>query len=172
MLIYLQMIDDPQDKSLFEQIYETYKNAMYHRAYRILHNEQDAEDAVHEAFVAVAKNIKNFSDVKCHKTRAYLVTIIESKAIDIYRKKQRQPHVELIDTALGSYEDTHSDNTLADCILRLPKQQRMVLLLKHAQGLNNREIAKLLGISQAYVRKLEQRGKERLAELCREEGIL
>lgn len=46
MLIYLQMIDDPQDRSLFEQIYETYKNAMYHRAYRILRNEQDAEDAV------------------------------------------------------------------------------------------------------------------------------
>lgn len=172
MLIYLQMIDTPQDKSLFEQIYNTYKNTMYHRAYRILRNTQDAEDAVHEAFIAVAKNIEKFSDVKCHKTRAYLVTIIESKAIDTYRKKQRQPHIELIDTALGSYEDAYSDDILTNCILRLPTRQRSVLLLKHAQGLDNREIAKLLGISPAYVRKLEQRAKENLAELCREEGIL
>lgn len=35
-----------------------YRGLMYHVAYEILHNEQDAEDAVHHAFVKIAENIK------------------------------------------------------------------------------------------------------------------
>lgn len=47
MLIYLQMLETPEEKSLFEQIYLEYCGLMFHVAYEILHNEQDAEDAVH-----------------------------------------------------------------------------------------------------------------------------
>ena len=62
MLIYLQMIDGPEDQSKFEQLYLTYRGLMYYVAESILRNEQDAEDAVHDAFVAVAKNISNISE--------------------------------------------------------------------------------------------------------------
>lgn len=58
MLIYLSMIESEADKSLFEQLYIRYKGLMYHIAYRILQNREDAEDAVHQAFVSLAKNIK------------------------------------------------------------------------------------------------------------------
>lgn len=58
MLIYLSMIESEADKSLFEQLYIRYKGLMYHIAYRILQNREDAEDAVHQAFVSIAKNIK------------------------------------------------------------------------------------------------------------------
>ena len=50
MIIYLQMIDTPEDRSKFEQIYLEYRGLMFHVANEILHNEQDAEDAVHQAF--------------------------------------------------------------------------------------------------------------------------
>ena len=53
MLLYLQMLETPEEKSLFEQIYLEYRGLMYHVAYEILHNDQDAEDAVHQAFVTV-----------------------------------------------------------------------------------------------------------------------
>ena len=46
MLIYLQMLESPEEKSILEQIYLEYRGLMYHVAYEILHNEQDAEDAV------------------------------------------------------------------------------------------------------------------------------
>ena len=58
MLVYLSMIESESDKSLFEQLYIRYKGLMYHIAYRILQNREDAEDAVHQAFVSIAKNIK------------------------------------------------------------------------------------------------------------------
>ena len=89
MLIYLQMLETPEEKSLFEQIYLEYCGLMFHVAYEILHNEQDAEDAVHQAFVKIAENIKKIDAPVCPKTHSYVVTIVENKAIDQYRKRQK-----------------------------------------------------------------------------------
>lgn len=81
MLIYLQMLETPEEKSLFEQIYLEYCGLMFHVAYEILHNEQDAEDAVHQAFVKIAENIKKIDAPVCPKTHSYVVTIVEHQAI-------------------------------------------------------------------------------------------
>lgn len=97
MIIYLQMLETPEEKSKFEQLYLEYKGLMFHVAYEILHNEQDAEDAVHQAFVKIAENIKKIDDPICPKTHSYVVTIVENKAIDQYRKQQKHQTVELIE---------------------------------------------------------------------------
>lgn len=89
MLIYLQMLESPEEKSILEQIYLEYRGLMYHVAYEILHNEQDAEDAVHHAFVKIAENIKKITDPVCPKTHSYVVTIVEHQAIDQYKKGDR-----------------------------------------------------------------------------------
>ncbi len=90
MIIYLAAIDAPEDRDTFVALYETYRGLMYHVAHQILRNEADAEDAVHDAFVTVAEKIQIFSSLERHKTRSLLVTIVEHKAIDLYRKKQRR----------------------------------------------------------------------------------
>ena len=77
MIIYLQMIESDEDKSKFEQLYIMYKGLMFHVAMKILKNEFDAEDAVHQAFLSLIENLKKISDVKCPKTRAYIVIITE-----------------------------------------------------------------------------------------------
>ena len=95
MVIYLQMIDTPDDRSKFEQIYLEYRGLMFHVANEILHNEQDAEDAVHQAFVNVAKNMEKIGSPNCPKTKGYVVTIAENKAIDLYRRRKRHQMLEL-----------------------------------------------------------------------------
>ena len=54
MIIYLQTIDDPEDSAKFEQLYEHYRSYMLKIANKILENEFDAEDAVHNAFVSIS----------------------------------------------------------------------------------------------------------------------
>ena len=102
MLIYMMMLETPEEKSLFEQIYLEYRGLMFHVAYEILHNEQDAEDAVHQAFVKIAENIKKIDDPMCPKTHSYVVTIVEHQAIDQYRRLQKHPSVELIEEIQGT----------------------------------------------------------------------
>lgn len=92
MFIYLMMIDSLEDQSKFERVYLEYKGLMYHVAYKILNNEQDAEDAVHNAFLKIAEYIERIGDPVCPKTQNYVVTIVENKAIDIYRATLTMPY--------------------------------------------------------------------------------
>ena len=95
MIVYLQLIDTAEDRSKFEQLYEQYKQLMFYTAFQILKRPQDAEDAVHLAFLSIAENISRISDLDCPKTRAYIVTIVERKAIDMLRAERRHPSVPL-----------------------------------------------------------------------------
>lgn len=172
MLIYLQLIDDPADRVKFEDLYRTYRGLMLYVANRILRNQQDAEDAVHEAFLAVAGNFQKISEVKCPKTKAYLVTIVENKAINRYNEKKRHPTGELAEETAGISVEYHGDDGLARCMLKLPARYREFLLLKYDQGFSIPEIAQLMGITEDASYKLHQRAKDRLETLCREEGVL
>ena len=171
MLIYLQMMEDPSDKSKFEQLYICYKQLMFHIANKILKNEYDAEDAVHQAFLSIAKNIHKVSDVKCTKTKVYLVTIVEHCAIDIYRMKKRKSAIPLDeDIPSLDFEPPHT-SALADAIAKLPARYRHVILLKYECGYSNQEIAELLNLSYEGVHSLDQRAKRKLKALLEEEGL-
>lgn len=172
MLIYLQMIETPEDKTKFEILYTEYKDWMGTIAFSILHNKQDAEDAVHNAFIKIAEHIKKVDDPLSKKTRSYIVTIIETKAIDIYRKKQRHPEIPISEEDIGIHFDYANCGDLAKCIAQLPPRQRAVLSLKYRHGYNNREIATILKISEFNAIKLDQRAKAKLKELCIKEGLL
>lgn len=172
MILYLQMIDTPEEKNKFEQIYLTYQSLMFWVANEILHNTYDAEDAVHQAFISIAKNMGNISEPVCPKTKSYIVTIVENKAIDIYRKKKKGMEVELKEEISGFAVEYHGSNGLTECILKLPAPYREVILLKYYQGYEVHEIARLLGISGANAAKRLQRAKQKLETLCREEGVL
>lgn len=172
MLMYLAAMDSPEDQSKFEQVYLAYKGLMYHVAYKILGNEQDAEDAVHNAFVKIAEYIKKIGDPVCPKTRSYVVTIVENKAIDLYRANRRRGRAASLAEAGGIAVDTAESLGLEYCILKLPPQYRQVILLKYYHGFSCKEIAKQLGISEANAKKLDQRAKKKLLTLCREEELL
>ena len=172
MIIYLQMLETPEEKSKFEQLYLEYKGLMFHVAYEILHNEQDAEDAVHQAFVKIAENIKKIDDPICPKTHSYVVTIVENKAIDQYRKQQKHQTVELIDDIQGTNAHYEGDNDLTKCILKLPARYREMILLRYHHGYSVREIAGMMGISLPAAIKLDQRAQQKLKKLCEEAGLL
>ena len=166
MLIYLMMIDSPEEQSKFEKIYLTYKGLMYHTAYKVLNNEEDAEDAVHNAFVKIAENISKIGE------QVYVVTIVENKAIDLYRANQRKSKVIYLDEISGISVDENQVHGLAACMAKLSPRYRQVILLKYYHGFSCREIAKQLNITEANAIKLDQRAKNRLLQLCKEEGIL
>ena len=90
----------------------------------------------------------------------------------LYRKKKR---LNIIDFPEGLPEapvDLDGGTMLAACMARLPVRYRQVLLLKYSYGFSNKELAKLLGVTEANAIKLGQRAKEKFQEICEEEGVL
>ena len=80
MLIYMALIDESENQSKFEEIYNTYKGLMFYVANKILNNEADSEDAVHNAFITIAENIKKVDKAVCPKTQNYVAAF--EKAMD------------------------------------------------------------------------------------------
>lgn len=171
MLIYLQVIESVEDKHKFEIIYESYRDELFVIANDILHNEHDAEDAVHHGFMKLAENILKIGAPDCPKTKGYIVTIVENRAIDIYRAKQAHPMVPYSDETVGIEVEYTGSNGLAGCIAKLSPKQRSIIVLKYHHGYELKAIAQMLGITYANALKIEYRAKEKLKALCEEAGI-
>lgn len=176
LLLYTAMIDPPKEKRKFERLYHQYRQTMYRAAYSILQDAHEAEDAVHMAFEKIIDHLEKINENDCHKTKAFLVIVVESAAIDLYRKRKRGhgvPYEELepfVEDGTGS--DHAEKDAVSRAIARLPVAYSTVLRLKYSHGYENREIAAILKISEDNVRQRIFRAKKRLAELLEEEGII
>lgn len=169
MIVYLQMIENDADKLRFEEVYALYSGLMFRVAMKILGNEADAEDAVHEAFVAIIKNFKKISDIRCPKTRAYIVIITEHKAIDMIRRHSPLAVEDFERYTYGVEIPLPGDHALADAMAALPAAYREILLLRYYHGYTVREIAPLLDVKKEAAQKLLWRAKTALQKRLKEE---
>lgn len=172
MLAFAQKADSSEKETKFETIYRLYRDKMYAAAYSVLRNEADAEDALQMAFVRIYECIRLVPDLNDPRLGGYLMTIVENKAIDIYRKNKRVVPLSEADSAAGIQIDCTDAGDLAQCIAALPANYRQVIVLRYAVGYSASETALLLGLSTANVRKIEQRAKAKLEILCKEAQLL
>lgn len=169
-MIYLMLIDAEDEKRKFVILYEKYRYLMFKVAHDILKDNYLAEDAVHEAFIKVAKNMEKIEDVNSNSTKRYLITITKNATIDIYRKRSTQMSREIFVDELEeneiphTYMETDVDSQVLDILRSLPIKYRDVFLLKYSSKMENREIAEILRISEGNVRQRLLRGKEMIQE--------
>ena len=168
MLVYLQPLSSEQERRSFEALYLRYRSLMLSVARSFLPEPQDAEDAVHQAFLSILKNFDKISRIDCPETRAFVVIIVERKALDILRARQKT--VPLEDMERGVESPLPGESGLADALAKLPARYRQVLLLRFAYGYSTRELAKEFGMNQSSVQKLIWRAKEALEKLYEEGG--
>ena len=170
MLVFTQMLEAPDERLKIEEIFHTYGNLMFHVANKILNNDHDAEDAVQQAMFAIYQNLEKFSEIKCPQSRSFIVTIVERKAIDLYRAKQRNAVVpfeeESINVPAPSVVDAAAERTdLAKAMALLPTRYRELLFLKFDNGYSEREIAVMCSMTEANVKKTIQRARKKLESI-------
>lgn len=176
MLIYLAAIESPEDSLRFEAIYKNYRDLMYYTARKILGDDKDAEDIVHDAFVAVIDCLDRLPAEVGPKTRAFVVAVTESRAIDLYRRRKKLTFAEYDDgLAIPDFacpiEQLAEGNAVSRAIAALPAEYRDVLLLRFDMGLPVRRLAGLLGKKEDAVYKLIDRARKRLAGELEKEGV-
>ncbi len=93
LMMYLNLVDTPEEKSKFKQLYDKYRNLMFFCAKEILKDDGLAQDAVQEALIKLTKYLKKINEVDCHKTKHFIVIIVESASKDIYRREKRQKSI-------------------------------------------------------------------------------
>jgi len=164
-LLHLMPINSPDEKKLFVFIYRKYKYLMMKIAYNILNDHFLAEDAVHEAFIKVAHNIKQIRNVESAAKKRYLMIITRNTAIDMYRSRKKQIKHEICFDELNdgylpfAYIETDIENETLDILKNLPVKYRDVFLLKYSYHMSYAEISKLMSIPEGTVRQRIARGK-------------
>lgn len=174
---YMAFIDDEDDREKFEIIYNEYRKRMVSTAYSILRNHEDAEDAVHEAFIRIAKNMKSIDDPKSKKTLAYVITATKNNAINIFNKNKRNSeHIFIGD--IENLTDEHFFEKLSvskdyekivSAIRNLNDTYRDVMFYHYVCEMKIKDIADLLGKKNSAVRQQLVRGKKMLIEILEKE---
>ena len=169
LVMYVQMLDAPQEKVKFEQIYRTYRNLMFRIAMKLLQNTQDAEDAVHNAFVQMIRHFSKISDVPCENLTPWIVSIIRNESISVLRKRGDLTPIEEWDGCADTTAQVSDYHELLELFAKLPDTYRSVMELKLLWGYSDGEIASRLGISKTAVSSRVNRGRAYLRNMVEQE---
>src|SRR5712692_2592422 len=75
------------DRDAYRALVERHSRAVFRLAYRMMGNEQDAEDVVQETFLKAYRSLRNFEERSTFSTWLYRIT--SNCALDLIRKRQR-----------------------------------------------------------------------------------
>lgn len=167
---------------LLEQLYTQYRYLMYHIAYGILQDHSLAEDAVHAAFLKLAKNNYQISEINCNKTKVFMVIVIRSTALDLYSRHDKHKDVYYLEDQIAEAVDNNptplelivsdeSIDTIKNTLQTMNPKYADVLTLKYFYDYTNEEIADLLLISEDNVRVRLHRGRKILVTRLTKRGI-
>lgn len=177
MILFLALLDSPEEQEKFTEIYEQYRHFMWYVANQKLQDTHLAEDAVQEAFFALTRHLDKVEDVHSPRTKKFLATIVKSKAVDILRKEK--PVEELTEDmaevrpgadVLETYLTKENYNYLVSCILELDESYRVIFEYKYIYRMTDAEIGDILGISTKNVSVRYFRARKKLQEMIRKEA--
>ncbi len=173
------VMEDTVQRDELEAFYKKNRQLFYYIAYSKLHNKEQAEDAVQDAFAEIADKPGGFFGVIEEKRIAYVSQIVKNVSIDLLKKDIRLS-VETLEEdvsdecIVSSLEDVSIGNIirneLKNLIKSLPETQCKMLVLHCYAGLKVNECAKKLGISEAAAKWHLHTARSAVRQFLKERG--
>lgn len=168
LFFYVTLIDNDTDRDIFEQIYNDYKKRMLFVANKVLHDQYESEDAVHNALIGIAKNISTITNLEPEKVGAYVLTAAYNAALNLSNRKAK--------INIDSFSETLTDISDGDFFEKLHIRERYdeviaaikllkpiyrdVLYMHYVLDQSAKKIGRLLNRKTATVEKQITRGKQ------------
>jgi RNA polymerase sigma factor, sigma-70 family len=151
-------------------LYEHCCNEVFNASFRIVCNEQDAEEITQDSFLKAFGEIGKFSGSE-KSFVSFVKTIAINRSIDNYRKHKNDPILVPIENEPDVQDETE-ENAMKFTIEQVKKSMEMlsrgykiVLSMHLLDNLDFYEIAQMLKIHPSTVRSQYVRAKNRLKEL-------
>jgi RNA polymerase sigma-70 factor, ECF subfamily len=174
------------EEEAYEEVSREYAGRLYAMAYRMLHQEQDAQDAVQEGMMGAFRAIGTFDERS--KLSTWMTRIVINKCLMKLRSKRRKPERSIEGLLPTFLDDGHptkwtshwrdDDRGLGgggisqelkqlvrEKIEELPEQYREVLLLRDFQQLSTEDVAQALGDTANAVKVRLHRARQALRAL-------
>jgi RNA polymerase sigma-70 factor (ECF subfamily) len=171
------------EEAAFEELVRRFGGRMLTTARRLLPQEEDARDAVQEAFLSAFKAIGQFTGSAKLSTWLHRITV--NAALMKLRSRRRRPE-QSIDDLLPAFDEhgewvsgtasSHASSEVLlegaemrimvrQCIDRLPEGYRSILVLRDIEDLDTAEVAEMLGITNNAVKIRLHRARQALRTL-------
>ncbi len=167
------------DQAQYRLIVERHQRAVFNAAYRLVGSQDEAADVAQEAFIRAYQALNSFQ--RHRPMSPWLCRIAINVALN--RLKRRRPQVSLDDDWQSPALEVPDQSTdpqrsllqaeqqqlLRQAIMTLPAEQRVIIELRHFQGLSYDDIASELDISLANVKSRLFRARKKLRQILEED---
>ena len=147
------------DKAEAERLVNTYSDLILRLSYTYLTSTHDAEDICQNVFLKLLTSGQTF-DSPAHE-KAWIIRTAANACKDVLRSAHRRRTVGL-EAAAAAAAPPAPDSTVLDAVMALPEKYREAVYLHYYEGYSVREIASLLGRSEAAVTAHLSRGRKSL----------
>ena len=159
------------DSTAFRALFDKYHRRAFAVAMGVVKNQDDALDAVQEAFVKVHKNIHKFEGSSSFYT--WLYRIVMNSSIDHVRRTSRRKSLSFDERQLHEESDVTGDGALVPnvtdanpgkaalrrelgsaieaALQELPEHHRAVIVLREIEGMSYEEMAQVLEVPKGTV---------------------
>jgi RNA polymerase sigma-70 factor (ECF subfamily) len=170
------------DDEAFATFVSRYERRFFRLAFSYLRNQEEALDAVQEAFIKVYRARAAWEPRAAPFTWAY--KIVANHCIDLIRKRRGKTW-SIDDTEEGETRDLHDTAAvdplnaqiqreeairMREAIARLPARQREIIVLRHYEGLSLQEIAEAQDCALGTVKSSLHRALANLKGILEETG--
>jgi RNA polymerase sigma-70 factor, ECF subfamily len=152
------------------ELAQSHLDAAYNLGRWLLGNEQDAADAVHDAYLRAAKSAHTYAG---GNARAWWLAIVRNCCLAMLSTRRRDRHLTVVDGDKAAAAMPHSAGTevedrvdaaqsgarIAAHLRALPPEFREALVLREIEDLSYREIADVLGVPIGTVMSRLARGR-------------
>ncbi len=157
----------------FDRLYNNYKRLMFGIAYDILKNEQDAEDAVQDAFFKIADNLDRIADADSPQARNFAAVVTRNICFNMLRKRHIETDIDDADvssdmSAEDEFLSAQGVEELDRALESLPEKYRDILYLTGYEERSLREAAKLLGITYENAKSRVKRARKKVSDFLKE----
>lgn len=157
------------DVSKLERLYIEYSSKMKHAALEILKDQSLAEDAVHDAFFKLIKNVYKLNEEDKAKTAAYLLISARNAARTLYKKLYGHGYSEDIDDKMQIASSVDVERfvitketirTVSNILKEMNSIYEDVFLMYYVYDHTIHEISAITDLKENTVRKRIQRARE------------
>ena len=167
------------DTRAFDELVRRYRDKVYRLSFKILRNEDDAAEALQDAFLSAYRGLSNFKAESTFST--WLYRIATNASLMKYRKRRdnlvsleqsQNPNdgaeaLQLPDWSTQPLEellDAETRQVMEEGKALLDEDLRTVFTLRDEEGLSNAEVAEILELSVAAVKSRLHRARLRLRD--------
>jgi RNA polymerase sigma factor (sigma-70 family) len=128
----------------FEALYRAARDDVYAYVATMLHDRGAAEDVTALAFERAFRKRKSFNPARGSQ-RSWLFGIARNAALDELRRRKRTAPLEV--EPVAAEDDVDRALAVRTALAELPARDRELIALKFHAGLDNAELAEVLGVS-------------------------